>query len=84
MLHLRNNEGWQFRMASGRVILETSSPTFLVKSSIKSQSVNIQPSSWINNWISYPEMHDTVPILGRFANIMNGVALNRIVIEYYD
>ena len=71
-------------MASGRVILETSSPTFLIKSSIRSQSVNIPPSSWINNWISYPEVYDTVPILARFANIQNGVALSRIIIEYYD
>jgi hypothetical protein len=66
---LRNNEGWQFRLASGRVILDTSSPTFLTKSSIRSQSVNIPPSSWVNNWISYPEVFDTVPILARFSNI---------------
>ena len=56
-------------MASGRVILDTSSPTFLTKSSIRSQSVNIPPSSWVNNWISYPEVFDTVPILARFSNI---------------
>ena len=71
-------------MASGRVILDTSSANFLIKSSIRSQSVNIPPSSWINNWISYPEVFDSVPTLARFANILNGVALSRIIIEYYD
>ena len=56
-------------MASGRVILDTTSPIFLQKASIRSSTINIPSSSWNNKWVSYPEFYPTVPILARFSGV---------------